>query len=135
MSDCIFCDIVAGTLKPEVVFESPEAIAFLDKYPVAKGHLVVIPRAHAATLDELPDELVGSLFLAVKSVMRKVTAALHPVGMNVGWNHGRAAGQHVFHLHVHILPRSSGGGIGVQAVGEGTERLDFAELADLLRRA
>lgn len=135
MSDCIFCDIAAGTLKANLVFESPEAVAFLDKYPAARGHVVVIPRAHAATLNELPDELVGGLFLAVKSVMSKVTAALHPVAMNVGWNHGRDAGQHVFHLHVHVLPRSTGGGHGVQALGEGAPRLDFDELAESLRRA
>ena len=117
------------------MFESPAAVAFLDKYPVARGHVVVIPTAHAATLTELADEAVGSLFLAVKTVMRKVTDALRPVAMNVGWNHGRDAGQHVFHLHVHILPRYSPGGYGVQALGEGTERVNFAELAEAIRRA
>jgi histidine triad (HIT) family protein len=135
MADCIFCNIAAGTLKAEIVFESPEAVAFLDKYPVARGHVVVIPRVHAATLNELPDELVCGLFRAVKSVMRKLAAALHPLGMNIGWNHGRDAGQHVFHLHVHVLPRYSPGGYGVQALGEGAERLNFAELAELIRKA
>jgi len=135
MSDCIFCDIVAGKVKAEVVFESTDAVAFLDKYPVARGHVVVIPKKHAPTLTELPDELVGGFFLAVKSVMRKVLAALHPLAMNIGWNHGRDAGQHVFHLHVHVLPRYSPGGYGVQAMGEGAERLNFAELGELLRKA
>jgi len=135
VSDCIFCDIGAGKVKAEVVFESADAMAFLDKYPVARGHVVVIPKKHAATLTELPDELVGGFFLAVKSVMSKVIAALHPLAMNIGWNHGRDAGQHVFHLHVHVLPRYSPGGYGVQAMGEGAERLNFAELGELLRKA
>jgi len=135
MADCIFCNIAAGTLKAEIVFESPQAVAFLDKYPVARGHVVVIPRVHAATLNELPDELVGGLFLAVKSVMRKLAATLHPLRMNIGWNHGRDAGQHVFHLHVHVLPRYSPGGYGVQALGEGAERLNFAELGEVIRKA
>jgi len=135
MNDCIFCQIAQGKLKAEMVFESPEAVAFLDKYPVARGHVVVIPTAHAATLTELPDEAVGGLFLAVKTVMRKVADALRPMAMNVGWNHGRDAGQHVFHLHVHILPRYSPGGYGVQALGEGTERVNFAELAEAIRTA
>ena len=96
---------------------------------------MVIPRVHAATLRELPDESVGGLFLGVKSVMRQVTAALHPLAMNVGWNQGKDAGQHVFHLHVHVLPRYNPGGYGVQAIGEGTERLNFVELGELIRKA
>lgn len=135
MSDCIFCQIAEGKLKAEMVFESPAAVAFLDKYPVTRGHVVVIPTAHAATLTELADDAVGGLFLGVKTVMRKVANALRPVAMNVGWNHGRDAGQHVFHLHVHILPRYSPGGYGVQALGEGTEHVNFAELAEAIRRA
>ncbi len=135
MSDCIFCNIVAGTVKAELVLERPEAIAFLDKFPVTRGHVVVIPRAHAATLNQLADDAVGGLFLAVKEAMRKVTDALHPVAMNVGWNQGREAGQHVFHLHVHVLPRFSAGGHGVQALGEGAGQVNFAELAEAIRKA
>jgi len=135
MSDCLFCQIVQGKLKAELVFESPATVAFLDKYPVARGHVVVIPTAHAATLNELADDAVGSLFLGVKTVMRKVTDALRPLAMNVGWNHGRDAGQHVFHLHVHVLPRYGPGGHGVQALGEGTGRVNFAELAEAIRKA
>jgi histidine triad (HIT) family protein len=134
MSDCIFCDIAAGALKAETVLETPDAIAFLDKYPAARGHVVVIPRAHAATLPELPDGAVGPLFLAVKTVMRKVSDALHPVAMHVGWNHGKDAGQHVYHLHVHVLPRFHAGR-GVQMLGEGTGRVSFAELGEQLRKA
>ena len=122
MSECLFCAIAAGAQKAEVILERPGAIAFLDKYPAARGHAVVIPRAHAATLVELGDEAVGDLFLGVKAVMRKVAAALRPVAMHVGWNHGREAGQHVFHLHVHVLPRYADGGFGVQAVGTGGSR-------------
>jgi histidine triad (HIT) family protein len=134
MSDCIFCDIAAGTLKAEVVHESADAIAFLDKYPAARGHVVVIPRIHAATLTELPDEAVGGFFLAVKTVMRKVSSALRPIAMQAGWNHGKDAGQHVFHLHVHVLPRFHPGR-GVQMLGEGAERVSFAELGEQIREA
>jgi histidine triad (HIT) family protein len=135
MSDCIFCDVASGSVKTDVVLETPDAIAFLDKHPAARGHVLVVPRVHAATLPELPDDAVGGLFLAVKSVMRKVADALQPVAMNVGWNHGKDAGQHVFHLHVHVLPRYRAGGRGVQMMGEGTGRVSFAELAEQLRKA
>jgi histidine triad (HIT) family protein len=135
MSDCIFCNIAAGTMKAEVVFENPHAIGFLDKYPVTRGHVVVIPRVHAATLNELADDAVGGLFLAVKAVMRQVSDALRPVAMNVGWNHGKDAGQVVLHLHVHVLPRYSAGGHGVQALGEGAGQVSFPELAEAIRKA
>jgi histidine triad (HIT) family protein len=135
MKDCIFCQIVAGTTKADVVYESPGAIAFLDRFPATRGHVMVIPRAHAATLLELDDGAVGGLFQAVKEVMRKVNDALAPVAFNVGWNHGKGAGQHVFHLHVHVLPRYSEGGRGVQLLGEGAERVNLAEIGEAIRRA
>ena len=134
MSDCIFCRIAAGTVKAEVVHETPEAIAFLDKFPAAKGHVVVIPRTHAVTLPDLDDAAIAGVFRAVKDVMRKLTAALAPAGMNVGWNHGRAAGQVVDHLHVHVLPRWTQGR-GIQVMGERTGEANAAELAQAIRGA
>lgn len=135
MNDCVFCRIVAGTLEAEIVYQDAEAIAFLDRHPAARGHVMVIPRAHAASLLDLDDAAVGGLFRAVKAVMCKVSDALRPLAMNVGWNHGKDAGQHVFHLHVHVLPRFGAGGRGVQMVGEGTGRVSFAELGAALRSA
>ncbi len=134
MNDCIFCGIAAGETRAEVVLETPDAIAFLDVHPAARGHVVVIPKVHAATLPELADGAVGGLFLAVKTVMRKVSDALRPAGMHVGWNHGRDAGQHVFHLHVHVLPRQRPGR-GVQALGEGGGGASLPEIAEAIRRA
>jgi histidine triad (HIT) family protein len=135
MSDCIFCKIAAGELRAEVVFESADAIAFLDKYPAARGHVVVIPKVHAATLPDLPDDAVGGLFRAVKAAMGKVSRALRPVAMHVGWNQGADAGQTVFHLHVHVLPRFGRGGRGVQQLGEGTDRVSLPELGAAIRQA
>jgi histidine triad (HIT) family protein len=131
---CIFCDIAAGKAKAEVVFESADAVAFLDRYPAARGHVVVIPKAHAATLPELPDDAVGGFFRGVKAVVGKVSAALRPVGINVGWNHGEGAGQTVHHLHVHVLPRHRRGR-GVQAMGEGADATPAEELAQAIRSA
>ncbi len=134
MSDCIFCEIAAGRTKAELVHETPEAIAFLDKFPAAKGHVVVVPRAHAVTLLDLDDAAAAGVFRAVRDVMRKVTAALAPAGMNVGWNHLRPAGQVVDHLHVHVLPRWTQGR-GIQQMGERPGSVDAAELAAAIRRA
>ncbi len=135
MADCIFCRIVAGTVPAEVVFEAPGAVAFLDASPSARGHTLVVPRAHAPTLLELDDDGVADLFRAVKAVTRKIRDALEPVAFNIGWNHGRAAGQHVFHLHVHIIPRYGEGGRGIQALGAGGERGGLSEAATAIRSA
>ncbi len=134
MGECLFCRIAAGTLPANLVHETPGAVAFLDRSPSARGHTLVVPRAHAANLLELDDGAVGDLFLAVKEVVRKLDAALHPRAFNVGWNHGEAAGQAVFHLHVHVLPRTSPGR-PVQALGEGGGRGDLAALAAAIRGA
>jgi histidine triad (HIT) family protein len=135
MSDCIFCRVAAGEAKAEIVHETPGAVAFLDRHPVARGHVMVIPRTHAATLLELDDGATAELFRAVKAVMRKVNDALRPAAFHVGWNHGKGAGQHVFHLHVHVLPRFSEGGRGIQMLGEGPGDVDVAEVGAAIRRA
>jgi histidine triad (HIT) family protein len=135
MERCPFCRIAAGEVAAELVHEAPGAIAFLDAHPSARGHVLVVPRAHAPTLLDLDDAAVGDLFRAVKDVQRKVLAALRPAGFNVGWNHGRAAGQAVLHLHVHVLPRYGEPGRGVQSLGPGGDRGRLAELAAAIRGA
>lgn len=135
MDECLFCKVVSGELQANLVYESNAAVAFLDKYPATKGHVLVIPRWHAPTLLDLPDEHIDGLFRAVKEVQAKVARALEPIAFNVGWNHGRAAGQHVYHLHVHLLPRYAGSGRGVQAIGEGAPRMDLAAVAESIRKA
>lgn len=135
MSDCLFCQIIAGTTAAQVVHEGPGAFAFLDVFPAARGHTLIVPRLHAPTLLDLPDGAIGELFSEVKIVQGKVQRALHPVGMHVGWNHGRACGQHVFHLHVHILPRFVEGGRGIQALGTGGDRAELDGVAAAIRAA
>jgi len=135
MADCIFCRIIAGEVQAERVHESSGALAFLDVMQAARGHTLVVPRVHAPTLLDLDERAIGELFAAVKTVMAKVGKALQPMAFNVGWNHGRAAGQHVFHLHVHILPRYSSGGPGVQLLGEGGDRDGLAGTAAAIRGA
>jgi len=135
MPDCLFCEIAAGRIPAQVVHETPAAIAFLDVHPAARGHVLVVPRAHATTLLDLDGAAVGELFLAVKAVLGKLQRALQPLGMNVGWNHGKAAGQHVLHLHVHLLPRYADGGRGIQVMGTGGDRGELAAIAAAIRSA
>jgi histidine triad (HIT) family protein len=136
VADCLFCRIVKGEVAAQIVHESAGAVAFLDRFPAARGHALVIPRAHAPTLTDLDDAAAAELFLAVKAVSRKIASALGPVAFNFGWNHGGAAGQHVFHLHVHVIPRYAEGGRGVQSLGDGSGAgAPLADIAEAIRRA
>ncbi len=135
MADCMFCRIAAGALAADLVYESQGSMAFLDRFPSARGHTLVIPRVHSPTLLELPDDAIGDLFQTVKVVTRKIGDALSPAAFNIGWNHGAGAGQRVFHLHVHILPRYGPGGRGIQALGSGGERGDLSEIASAIQAA
>ena len=136
MADCIFCKIIAGAAKAEVVYEDEVALAFLDSHPASRGHTMVIPKIHAETLDHLSETQLGPLFLAVKRVMGLLEKSLQPAGLNVGWNHGWAAGQRVNHLHVHLIPRYAGdGGAGVQFLVHSSVREDLASIASQIRSA
>lgn len=136
MADCVFCKIVAGTAKAEVVYEDAFGLAFLDIHPASRGHSIVIPKAHADTLAHLPDAHVGPLFLAVRAVMGLLEKSLKPAGLNVGWNHGWAAGQRVNHLHVHLVPRYAGdGGSGIQYLVHSSVPEDLASIASQIRMA
>lgn len=112
MVDCVFCKIVRGELPAHVVYEDSETVAFLDLYPMTDGHTLVIPKLHAARLSELPPALVGKLFQTVQRVSEQIARALGAPALNIGINDGRAAGQAVPHLHVHLIPRFPGDGGG-----------------------
>jgi histidine triad (HIT) family protein len=136
MRDCIFCRIVAGEARAHTVYENESVLAFLDIHPSSRGHAMVTPKAHAERLDLLDDRQIGSLFLGVRTVMGVLEKALKPAGLNVGWNHGWAAGQRVNHLHVHIIPRYAGdGGSGIQYIIRGSVTEDLAGIASQIRAA
>ena len=136
MADCTFCRIVSGELKAHVVYENESVLAFLDTHPASRGHVMVIPKTHAESLDRLDEPQVGPLFFGVKAVMRMLEKALKPAGLNVGWNHGWAAGQRVNHLHVHLIPRYAGdGGGGIQSLIHSFVAEDLASVAAQLKTA
>ena len=109
MTDCRFCDIVAGTVPAHVVFTDDVAIGFLDIRPVFKGHVLVAPLEHYVTLADLPADLVGPLFTRVQRVSADMSAAFGAQGSFVGENN--VVSQSVPHLHVHVVPRTRGDGL------------------------
>ena len=101
---CIFCE---HYIMKNYILENELAFAIYDKYPVSKGHVLVIPKRHYASyFDATPEELtaINELIIQIKEILDE----LKPDGYNIGINVGEAAGQTVFHLHIHVIPRYSG---------------------------
>lgn len=105
----VFCQIIAGELPAEVVARTDEVIAFLDRRPVFKGHVLVCPTAHVDTLLDLPTELMEPLMTMAQRVATAVQAGLGAQGSFVAVNN--TVSQSVPHLHVHVVPRTKGDGL------------------------
>ena len=104
MSDCIFCKMVSGEIKPDVVYEDDEVLAFRDANPHAPTHVLVIPKAHIATtndLDESSAMVVGKMYLAAKQIAADDGVAER--GYRMVMNCNPEAGQSVYHIHLHLL--------------------------------
>ncbi|MBI4361680.1 MAG: HIT domain-containing protein [Euryarchaeota archaeon] len=130
---CLFCDITSGRAAAHRVYEDARVVAFLDRFPVAVGHTLVCPRVHVEKVGELGEEDLVALFRVVQRVARAVEAALEPDGLNLLVNQGAAAGQVVFHVHVHVSPRWRGQGFTGRRLSEAEAR--FEETAERLRGA
>ena len=101
--DCIFCDP-----KREILAENAHALAFFDSFPVSRGHALVVPKRHALDIFELSDEEYAGCFSLVFPLRELLIARFAPDGFNVGANCGEAAGQSVWHAHIHVIPRYVG---------------------------
>jgi histidine triad (HIT) family protein len=111
MSSCIFCSIVQGTIPCALVYSTTNTMAFLDIAPVHPGHILVIPKAHYATLWDLPAELGCELVGAMQQISNALCRALRAPGLNVMMNNHKVAGQLVDHAHFHLIPRYEGDGL------------------------
>jgi histidine triad (HIT) family protein len=109
--DCIFCKIIAGEIPSERVYEDEQIVAFLDIGPIARGHALVIPREHHRDLLGTPPELLGAVMAAAQRVAGAVMKATDSEGFNLFQFNGSCAGQEVFHLHFHVIPRRPGDGV------------------------
>jgi histidine triad (HIT) family protein len=133
--DCIFCRIVAGDIPSHKVYEDDATLAFLDINPAARGHTLVIPKAHAADVFSMPADAMAATAQTIQTVARILQHGVQPEGINVLQNNGPAAGQVVFHYHVHLIPRWQGD-YALQMWKPGaTDHAAFAALAAQLRNA
>ncbi len=103
--NCIFCKIANGEIPSTTVYEDDDFRVILDLSPASKGHALILPKEHYANLYELPDEVASKVLIVAKNVVAKMTKALGCDGYNLVQNNGEAAGQTVFHFHMHLIPR------------------------------
>lgn len=134
-TDCVFCAILAGDLPAGFVHRDEVCSAFVDVRPVNPGHVLVVPNRHAASLAELRDEEGARMF----GVGRRVAGALRASGLrcegvNLWLADGEAAGQEVFHAHLHVVPRYAGDGFGLRFPEGYGETEDRAELDAVARK-
>lgn len=111
MPDCIFCKIISKDFSSHTIYEDEKTICIMDIQPLTRGHLLVMPKAHACQLADMEDEHIEALMRTVKKMARVIIDVMKPDGYNVFQNNGRAAGQVVDHVHFHIVPRISGDGV------------------------
>ena len=127
--ECTFCKILAE--KKEVLSENDNFFTKWDNFPVNTGHILVIPKRHIASFFELVDTEIKSLFRAIARAKQIVEFEFQPAGYNIGVNDGQAAGQTIFHLHIHLIPRFKGdvadpeGGIRNIIPGKGKYSVDI----------
>jgi len=132
MEGCVFCEILAGKLPASIVLRDGRCTAFMDIQPVNDGHVLLVPEDHVSCLADLPEETGAHMF----STAQKIAIALYASGLDcegvdLFLADGEAAGQEVFHVHLHVFPRFDGDGFGLRfgpgyTVRPGRDELEVA---------
>ncbi len=110
--NCLFCSIINKEKPAYIFYEDDAVVAFLDVFPHALGHTLVVPKRHMETMLELRDDELASFWKGVRSALEVLHRSLKPDGFTIGINHGKVSGQAVEHLHIHLMPRFLGDGGG-----------------------
>ena len=129
---CVFCKIIAGEIPSTAVYEDDDFKAILDVNPAARGHVIIVPKKHAADIFELEDEEAAKVFPIAKKIATALKKTYGCDEVNVLQNNGEAAGQTVFHLHVHVVPRYYGDGVNI--MWKPGETPDLNEVAEEIRK-
>ena len=111
--NCIFCKLANGDIPTATLFEDDDFRVILDAGPASKGHALILPKKHYRDLYELDDETAGKVLVLAKRMIAKLTDILGCDGYNIVQNNGEAAGQTVFHFHLHMIPRYEGDHVGL----------------------
>lgn len=133
---CVFCGIMAGQLPASQVYEDEHTVAFMDVRPLTPGHLLVVPRVHAASLEDLAEEPGTRVFAVAHRLARALRNSAVPCeGVNFFLADGVAAGQEVFHVHLHVIPRTPGDGFRLKGRPRTPGRGELDSTAEHVRAA
>jgi histidine triad (HIT) family protein len=131
--DCIFCKIIAGDITAKILKETLRSISFLDAFPLAKGHVLVIPKNHHQKIQDMSTEENTDLFSLVHLMISKVDALTGATLVAV--HNGKDAGQEVPHVHVHLVPRSADDSAGtIHSMFDSTLKLSESEIEELYEK-
>ena len=108
--DCVFCKIASGEIPAKILTETENSIAFMDAFPLTKGHSLVIPKKHYEKIQDIPPQENSELFDTVQKVISKVDTVTNATLLAV--HNGKESGQEIPHVHVHLIPRSESDGAG-----------------------
>ena len=111
--NCIFCKIANGEIPSATLYEDEDFRVILDLGPASKGHALILPKAHAANIYEISDDMAAKAMILAKKMATKMTEALKCDGFNIVQNNGEPAGPTVFHFHMHLIPRYEGDQVGI----------------------
>ena len=133
--NCIFCAIVEGRIPSHKVYEDEKTLAFLDIHPSTPGHTLVIPKLHIARVEGLPEEDAHCLFAALHNIVGRIQEVMGAPASTIGINNGQESGQEVPHVHIHVIPRSTGdrGGI-IQGITPSSVSADQEEMRGIAER-
>lgn len=110
-NECIFCKIIKGEIPSFTVYEDETFKVILDRFPAAPGHVLIIPKEHYSDMFSLPEEVAAKVYSLARKIAAHVKKEVGAEGINIVQNNGEAAGQSVYHFHLHIIPRKTGDGI------------------------
>lgn len=105
MSDCLFCKIIAGEIPCQKIYEDENTFVFLNINPMSVGHALIVPKQHAQDLSSGSEQAAIDLIKTLYKIAPVVIKALGATAYNLGMNHGKVAGQEIFHTHLHLIPR------------------------------
>ncbi len=108
--DCIFCSIAQGSIPCKKIAETKDALSFLDAFPLAPGHAIVIPKAHYRLIEEMPGPEAAEMFGLAQKISAKISGSIGAALIAI--HNGKGSGQEIPHVHMHLVPRSSGDGAG-----------------------
>ena len=132
MSDCIFCKIANGEIPSATVYEDNDFRAIMDIAPASRGHIIILPKQHAANVFELSEELASKIYVVAQKIAKVVKEEVECDGINILQNNGEVAGQTVFHLHMHVIPRFTDDGIQIKWKQQEVDQDKIKELATKL---